>query len=103
MKIVRIFTHHESPIEAGRAFVDSGVVAVGWVYDPTKTYESKDEIVRYRHKLNPKRGINKIVSSVAHYCRFRDELKEGQLVIAYQGDNIVTAWSTMRSRTLRGQ
>lgn len=91
MKIVRVFTHHENPVGAGEAFIEDGVVAVGWVYDPTILYASKDDIVRYRQKLHPRKAKNKIVSSVSHYCRFRDELEEGQIVIAYRGDNTIAA------------
>jgi len=92
MKVVRVCTHHKHKHEAAEAFIKDNVVAVGFVYDRNDALNaSKDQIKQKRLDERPYETEKQAARAASDFCRFRDEIKPGFIVIAYEGDNTVAA------------
>ena len=96
MKTIRVFTHHEHPREAAELYLKNDVIAVGFVYDENVAKNGNENIIkksmRKRWPLNTKGQID---SAASHFLKFRDKIEKGNLILAYEGKNIVSAIGTV--------
>jgi len=89
-KLVRIVTHHENPKRAAELFLEEGVVAIGFDMGRSFSSMSRDEVKNAF--LEEWAGTDQQVSNwTATVENFLHEVKIGDVVIAYMGNNIVAA------------
>jgi len=89
-KLVRIVTHHENPKLAAELFLEEGIVAIGFDLGRSFTGMSKDEM---RNAFIEEWGASdqQAVLWTATVMSFMQDIKIGDVVLAYMGDNIVAA------------
>jgi len=88
MKLVKIVTHHENPDKAAELFAEERVVAVGYADLGDFRKLSRDEIKRKSQKVW-KRSEHESAKDASQLAMFRDEVKNGDIVFAYKGNNEV--------------
>jgi len=91
MKVTRVFTHHEYPRFAAEEGFSSDLISIGFVYDE-KISINGDRVdiknaIRDRH---PTLSEYMIGNAAGHFVRFRDGISVGDILIAYEGENIVS-------------
>ena len=86
MKLVKIVTHHENPKRAAEIYLKEGLIAIGYVYEKTVAKKGKEKIKEY---FREQRGLTEqqVGQSTSIFLKFRDEIKEGDTIFAYAGDN----------------
>ena len=86
MKLVKIVTHHENPRRAAEIYLKEGLIAIGYVYKKAVAKKHKERIKEYFRK---QRGLTEqqVGQSTSIFLRFRDEIEEGDVVLAYAGSN----------------
>jgi len=85
--IVRIVTHHEDKMGAAEAWARAGVCAIGYIRDRGQAAAGAEDIKEYMIEHGYKEAA--IPFYISQFLRFRDEMEEGEIVLAYVGDNIV--------------
>lgn len=91
-KLVRVVTHHENPKRAAELFIEEGVVAIGFDIGIDRPFGgmSRDEI---KNVFMEEWGASDQQASIwaATVVNFIQEVKIGDIVLAYMGNNIVAA------------
>ncbi|MEM2175603.1 MAG: hypothetical protein QXI58_08310 [Candidatus Micrarchaeia archaeon] len=85
VKLVRIVTHDENPERAAELFAEEKVIAVGWNHKESIAGKNKDEIKQMlidEGIKNPDWGASQLIT-------FRDEIKVGDIILAYKANNII--------------
>ena len=101
MKVTRVFTHHEFPREAAELYLEHDLIAVGFVYDAdVADYGDRTKIKDLMQNRYPYMSKNQISNAAGQFLRFRDEIDVGNIVLAYEGENIVSSVGIVTSPCL---
>jgi MoxR-like ATPase len=85
VKLVRIVTHHDNPERAAELFAEERVVAVGWLRSGSISGKTVDEI----EKMLINEGWDPPSYPRSQLIKFRDEIKKGDIIVAYKKRNVV--------------
>jgi len=88
MKLVKIVTHHENQSRAAALYLQEGLIAIGYVYNKAASQMDEAGIKNYLRK-DRELSEGQIGTSASIFLKFRDEIKEGDKVLAYAGGNQV--------------
>ena len=98
MKVTRVFTHHDYPRLAAEECLSSTLIAIGFVYDEDiSIHGDRDDIKNSIRDRHPKFSEIKIGNAAGHFIRFRDGISVGDIIIAYEGENIVSGVGIVQS------
>ncbi len=87
-KLVKIVTHHEFPEKAAELFAEEGVAALGWGKVGDLTGKSREEIKSIaKKKWNA--NEREAAKDASQLSMFRDDVKKGDIVLAYKRNNKV--------------
>ena len=86
MTLVKIVTHHKNPSRAAELYLHEGLIAIGYVYDKAVSQKNEEAIKKY---FREDRDLTEqqVGQSASIFLKFRDEIKEGDVVFAYAGGN----------------
>ena len=96
--VTKIVTHHRYPRDAAEAWARDSVCAVGFVTDPNHVGKDVEAIRGYFTKSGSSEAAARM--DAASFIRFRDEMKEGDVVLAYVCDNTVGLVGVVRGKML---
>ena len=88
VQIVKVVTHHRNPQRAAELCYEEGIVAVGWTDIGDLSGLTKEEIMQ-KSQEKWERTPQESVSDARQLITFRDEIGQGDIVIAYRTNNIV--------------
>lgn len=98
MKVTRVFTHHEFPREAAELYLEIDLIAVGFVYDAKVANSGDRENIKdFMNDMYPSMSENHIRNAAGQFLRFRDEIEVGDIILAYEGKNIVSSVGMVKS------